>query len=309
MRIYSVQTLIRALGLALAVLLWTCGSVRAQSDPYYTWNNTGTPVGVNISFTGSGGQQPTTAGSFTVQQYTTGATPTATGSTFQAFCIDVWHTQQTGTTFFSGYNGNTTNSIFFNGQNAFAGTPYSLASTGNLTGSSPAVNIGSLVVSSLSNPTLANELSYLGTVFNAIQSATGASQDANALGAMQLALWSIVTRSFTSTASGTMLTDYNKIATLLAGGSSWSYTGTAHTVSIAAYNSSDTYTGATVIQVNSGPGTDPNSDQNVIFWSSSDTGPLQQVQSAPEPSTLAIAGLGALAFVGYGLRRRKASGA
>ena len=32
-------------------------------------------------------------------------------------------------------------------------------------------------------------------------------------------------------------------------------------------------------------------------------------QIVPEPSTLAIAGLGALGLIGYGLRRRKAAGA
>jgi hypothetical protein len=33
------------------------------------------------------------------------------------------------------------------------------------------------------------------------------------------------------------------------------------------------------------------------------------VTSVPEPTTLAIAGLGALGMIGYGLRRRKALGA
>jgi hypothetical protein len=33
------------------------------------------------------------------------------------------------------------------------------------------------------------------------------------------------------------------------------------------------------------------------------------VSTTPEPSTLAIAGVGALGFIGYGLRRRKAAGA
>ena len=41
--------------------------------------------------------------------------------------------------------------------------------------------------------------------------------------------------------------------------------------------------------------------QNMIMW-----GGNANVLASPEPSTLAIAGLGALAFLGYGLKRRKA---
>jgi hypothetical protein len=37
--------------------------------------------------------------------------------------------------------------------------------------------------------------------------------------------------------------------------------------------------------------------------------PTTSIQSVPEPSTLAIAGIGALGMIGYGLRRRKALGA
>jgi hypothetical protein len=36
---------------------------------------------------------------------------------------------------------------------------------------------------------------------------------------------------------------------------------------------------------------------------------FSQTSAVPEPSTMALAGLGALGFIGYGLRRRKASGA
>jgi hypothetical protein len=43
----------------------------------------------------------------------------------------------------------------------------------------------------------------------------------------------------------------------------------------------------------------------VTGWVGSGPTPTQFQPSAPEPSTLAIAGLGAIGFIGYGLRRRK----
>jgi len=49
-------------------------------------------------------------------------------------------------------------------------------------------------------------------------------------------------------------------------------------------------------------------DGGVISFSSyAPSGPT--ITAVPEPSTMAIAGLGALGFIGYGLRRRKALGA
>ena len=38
-------------------------------------------------------------------------------------------------------------------------------------------------------------------------------------------------------------------------------------------------------------------------------GGTSSVTAVPEPSTMAIAGIGALGMIGYGLRRRKALGA
>ncbi len=42
-------------------------------------------------------------------------------------------------------------------------------------------------------------------------------------------------------------------------------------------------------------------DQNLLTW-----GPTIAPQSVPEPSSLAFAGLGAIAFLGYAVRRRAA---
>lgn len=53
----------------------------------------------------------------------------------------------------------------------------------------------------------------------------------------------------------------------------------------------------------------PTTSTLVNINASSDVTPQQPVNIAPEPSSMALAGLGSLGLIGYGLRRRKALGA
>jgi len=143
----------------------------------------------------------------------------------------------------------------------------------------------------------ANELTYLGTVYQAIQSD---SNNGAAIGGLTLAIWNVIDKNFAVSGAGSNVTaDFTLIKDLLAG--------TGETIdghAITAYNSGDTYSGATILQTNTGPGC-TSSDQNLITWGTITT-TVNTQSVTPEPSTLAIAGLGALAFMGYGLRRRKA---
>jgi len=283
MRIYSIQTLIRAVGLTLAVLLWTGGSARAQN--WYNWSDltSGVSSGPNdnqvaLTFTKASGSGTTTLGAtatgFEVQQQVGQFNSTSVGSPFGAFCIDLWHGQSA---------------------NPYSGTPYALNSTnGTFNGSTSILSLFAAAPNSAS--VTANELTYLGTVYQAIKSAG----DSSSIAALSLAIWNVIDKNFAVSGAGSNVTaDLTLIKDLLAG--------TGETIdghAITAYNSGDTYSGATILQTNTGPGC-TSSDQNLITWGTITT-TVNTQSVAPEPSTLAIAGLGALAFMGYGLRRRKA---
>ncbi len=145
-----------------------------------------------------------------------------------------------------------------------------------------------------------NELTYLvGTIWR------GASLDGAQAAALQTALWYVITAGYTNVpvdnignqwnngpADPTAQAIYQNLLTLLGGhavsGSDWSYLNT-----VAAYNSSTPYTGAELITPD--PAGPPQAYQTLITF------------YAPEPSSMAIAGLGALGFLAYGLRRRKVS--
>jgi len=287
MRIYSIQTLIRAVGLTLAVLLWTGGSARAQN--WYNWSDltSGVSSGANdnqvtVTFTKAGSSSTTsantTATGFEVQQQVSQFNSTSVGSPFGAFCIDLWHGQTAS---------------------PYSATPYALNSTnGTFNGSTSLSTLFQAPPNSAA--VTANELTYLGTVYQAIQSD---SNNGAAIGGLTLAIWNVIDKNFAVSGAGSNVTnDFTLIKDLLAG--------TGETIdghAITAYNSGDTYSGATVLQTNSGPGSSSN-DQNLIYWGTITT-TVNTQSVAPEPSTLAIAGLGALAFMGYGLRRRKALGA
>jgi PEP-CTERM motif len=154
--------------------------------------------------------------------------------------------------------------------------------------------------------TMVNELNYLGSLTTALSGA-------NQLGAMQLAIWAVVDGKdshfgLSSFGNTTLQADYNYLAgklgltqfTVGQGAATNDFNSTIHN---STYSSGTTYAAGTVIQVNGGPAQNTSANQNLITWGSS-SGIIQS--ATPEPSSLAIAGLGALAFAGYGFRRRKA---
>jgi hypothetical protein len=268
--------LLLASALTLGVLLLLSSSATADS---MTASFDGGPS-ANIAFDPGNGRSSASVsvGSFTVND------PPLTPPPFKAFCIDMWHTFQTS---FS-------------------------ASLNPLNSSS---QLNALATGYTPNANLANELTYMGTVYNTL-----ASKGQDAVGAVQLAIWALIdqkTGSFNgfsfSGADTTMTADFKQIIVALGGTASGTSTsgsatgiggstsGTNQTiagVNVTAYNAASVYSGATIIAINSqGSG----SSQNLIDWSSG----ITITSVTPEPSTMAIAGLGALGMIGYGWKRRK----
>jgi hypothetical protein len=66
-----------------------------------------------------------------------------------------------------------------------------------------------------------------------------------------------------------------------------------------------TFTSVTPLLHTNGSG----STETIAAFTGSTSGNMSATAAVPEPSTMAIAGLGALGMIGYGLRRRKALGA
>jgi hypothetical protein len=107
-----------------------------------------------------------------------------------------------------------------------------------------------------------------------------AGSSADARGAAQLAVWYILDKNFT-VASFNGNTDMQNI-----------YNNIVNTVSAANWNPSNT-----------------NYQSEVVFLAATHVGNLYQdlAYATPEPSTLAIAGLGAIGLIGYGWRKRTRS--
>jgi hypothetical protein len=251
-------------GLILAVLLWAGGLARA--DQYYTATYSyDYSIQVGITYTGQTSTQYTSPVLFNV-------TPTnPAGSPFLGFCIDLWHDEYSPTNF----KATTTTNNF---QSAV---------------------VPSGVTPTVTDPQLTNELNYLGTIFSAINHSNN-----DEMGALQLAVWHLIDSNFqvTSWPSDTTLEkDYKAITGyngttysggLLGGVATSSITGS----SISGYNKNLLYSSAQVLVLDQSY----QAGQNVITWS----GGITTQSITPEPSTFAIGALGALAFIGYGLRRR-----
>jgi hypothetical protein len=237
MKAHGFRTAARAGGLMLAALVLMSDGVRA--DLQYGVTYPSGPV-VTISFTPSNGHtllESTMVVPFTV-------TPEdnqghATGPSFIGFCIDLWHNMYSPSTFTS--NGQLTSG--FQAVDPAGVTPY------------------------VSDPQLTYQLTYLGTIVNA----PGVEADANAMGAIQLAIWHLIDGHFSynygTNGDSTLDRDYAAITGY--NGSTYSgglLGGTAPAAGfgsgIAAYHSNQSYTGGKVILVDRAG----NEAQNVITW-------------------------------------------
>jgi hypothetical protein len=275
--------LLQTVGLMLGALSVSLSAARA--DSYYT-DSYSTPSSMEVSISYTGGSGTTWAVPFTV-------TPTNSswgnpGTPFTAFCADLWHSESNAD---------------------FAATSSSPLTSGFATPINAAA--GTTLVSDSTNPTVTNELTYLGTIFNAIKS-TDSDQTAE-LGALALSVWHVIDPNFKVTSwlssDSNLKTYFDKITGWngstysggLLGGTSYSATsGTFNNSALTGFVNTSTYSGATFYVVDQSV----KSDQNIITWGPTIT-ITPNVAGTPEPSTFAIAGIGALAFVGYGVRRRK----
>jgi len=277
-----------ASGLMLGVLLLVSSSVKA--DQYsYTFDTTNSPQ-VNVTFDpgNSRSSASTYAGAFTVTDITNPV------GTLQAFCIDLWHTSSS----------------------PFYATAVGMTSSSQLN--------GLLATGYTPNTHLASQLSYLATVYTNLYNGLTHTTTAyyNAIGAVQLAVWSLIdqkppgTNGFaTSQGNSGLNADYKSIVQALGGslssGPSYSASNidgthngtlsptTIEGVTVANYNAGLTYSGGvTLLLINSQTST---SSQNLVIFN----GSVVTTSVVPEPSTMAIAGLGALGMIGYGWKRRK----
>jgi len=183
------------------------------------------------------------------------------------FCVDLWHEQ----TYPANYSG-TTGTV---GQLETRISPFATYDS----------NLG-------------NKLNYLGYVYNQAYTAYG--NNSNLVAAIQLVVWSLIDTgnlgggggfSLTATNPGTALTDYTAIKGLFGSSGQQTIDGVSFygflssNSAVTAYQAEfflvdrPTYTG-----------------QDTMTWA-----------LVPDPSTMAIAALGALGMIGYGLRRRKSS--
>ena len=270
-----------AVALMAAALLGANGRVNAD-DTISVGFNTSVPTAY-ITFTTSSSGATTTedvyVGPFIniTDSQNPSALPASTG-----FCIDLWHDM--------------------NGGESFQGTVSSATNIASEPGWFP-------YLSDLreSDPLLTNQLNYLGLVYNSLKGLTGGAYN-DAMGAVQLSIWYLIDKNFavsnvSNDPNGALLTDYSAIKGLLNGDNE-----TIGGLSLLGYSSSQagSYPVGTVITVDRSVTSPTNQNaayQNIIMW-----GGNANVLASPEPSTLAIGGLGALGFLCYGLRRRKALG-
>ncbi len=172
----------------------------------------------------------------------------------------------------------------WHGQNPGSNLLYNLEPASYLAGTTPSG------VTSDSN--LVADLNYLGYAYNALYAA---GNDATAAAALQLVIWKMVDTGPTGATSNTstLNTDAANILKLLTGGSndtgSLSLGGaTLYGIASSQYASAQQYT-TEIFAI------DGSNEQNLASWA-----------PVPEPSTMAIAALGTLGLVGYGLRRKRA---
>jgi PEP-CTERM motif len=280
-------------GLTLGVLLSVSSSVKADS---FTASEGWAPT-VNITYDASSNNPTSVRGVLPVPFSVTDRSgpQLPVNMHFTAFCVDLWHGFGT----------------------SFSGNLASLTSSSNLPPLAPGYTATSGLV---------NELNYLGTVYATISSGHMNSwklQDA--YGGLQLAIWSLIDqkgqtgyRGFSFSGGDTsMIADYTSIIKALGGtvnDSSGVYsasglnsapggtrTNKVEGQTIANYSTASPpspYAAATILTVTSG------NRQNMISFPGGGVPPFIVV-GVPEPSTMAIAGLGAMGMIAYGWKPRK----
>jgi hypothetical protein len=159
------------------------------------------------------------------------------------------------------------------------------------------------------DPGFTNQMNYLGLVFNSLKGLSGGAYN-DAIGAVQLSIWYLTDKNFAVSGvgndpNGKLLTDFGTSTTGILGLLN-GHSETIEGLALTGYSSSQagTYPLGTLITVDRNLAVNPLAGteyQNMIMW-----GGNANVLASPEPSTLAIGGLGALALVIYGLRRRHA---
>jgi len=284
------------MGLALGALLLLGSGVKA--DNYTT--NFSLPSDAAVTIAHTNASSP--AGAAVTGQNTWAVpfsvTDTSNSVTFQGFCIDLYHTVTNGQT--------TTNNPSFA---TVAGSICYGATTTGTTGNQNFPNYSGYATD------LGSKLNYLGAVYNQLQASSYAN-DTYLLGAVQLAVWTLLDVKFVaSNEKGGMASDLTAIMKLVGatgvGGTANStfYTdngtsaGQAVTINgFNPYSTSANYSalGGVVLLVHTTL-SDGGSIQNIIHWGGIGTTSI----GVPEPSALAIAGLGGLGFLAYGCKRRK----
>jgi PEP-CTERM motif len=272
-----------AVSLMSAALLFTTGRVKADDDTISVGFNTSVPTAYVTYTTSSAGATTTEnvyVGAFiniTDSQHSS-SLPSSTG-----FCIDLWHNMSGGQSFqgtVSPATGVASQSGWF---------PYALYTTPRE-----------------SDPTFTNQLNYIGAVYNSLKGLTGGAYN-DAIGAVQLSIWYLIDSRFAASGvgndpHGNLLNDFGTGTTGIIGLLN-GHNETIEGLNLTGFSSTGNYAAGTLITVDRMVSGQSGQYQNMIMW-----GGNADVLATPEPSTLAIGGVGALAFLGYALRRRKALG-
>ncbi len=264
------RILFRCVGLTLALLLVAGSVVRAQDDPTVNVGSvpTGNASSFNYDVNGS------TRGSFSslpTGPFDGSSISPGTVLNGALFCVDLWHGQLAN--------------------QSWQGTSYSGSVTHYLT---------TLPTGVVADSALLSKLDYLGYVSNAVFNGGGTTSVMNsAEAAIQLAIWRLIdTNNSAGTSGGLSVTTdgsgkYSTIESMLGGTTQSSFGGASNVYgyNTTGYNTLTTTYSALFLLVNTGY-----TGQNMLTWT-----PV----AVPEPSSMAIAGLGALGMIGYGVRRRK----
>jgi len=271
----------RAICLMAAALLIVAGRVNADDTISFGFN-TNVPtayVTYTTSNSGATSTEDVYVGPFT--NVTDSSNPGALHSS-TAFCIDMWHNVSAPYT--------------------FQGTTSSATNIASQTGWFPY----SAYTPRESDPAFTNQQNYLGAVYTSLKGLTGGAYN-DAIGAVQLAIWYLTDKNFAvsgvgSDPHGNLLTDFGTSTTGILGLLN-GHNETIEGVTLSGYSSSQAgnYAVGTLVTVDRSVAGQADNYQNLIMW-----GGNASLATTPEPSTMAIGGLGALAFLGYGLRRRKA---